>query len=280
MRLPSAPARAGGHRKAETGRSFPTVPVLAGVATFAVASGAVFVGSSGLARGETTVERALPASIARSVSQVEQARENAAGRADRSKRKAKPGADAADTDGAADVAAAHRARAAADKERAAWAAQHSQEIQSIERTAAGATDRQTMERSVEWTLPVRKFRLSAGYGRAGSMWSHLHTGLDFASPLGTPVYSVGAGEIIGAGWESAYSAFGNRIQVRHEDGTVTWYCHLSRIARHSGPVRAGTLIGYVGSTGNSSGPHLHFEVHPGGGTAIDPQPWLRQKGLL
>nr|WP_238342245.1 M23 family metallopeptidase [Actinopolymorpha rutila] len=112
------------------------------------------------------------------------------------------------------------------------------------------------------------------------MWSHLHTGQDFASPLGTPVYSVGNGEIIGAGWESAYSAFGNRIQVRHDDGTVTWYCHLSRYARRSGPVRAGTLIGYVGSTGNSSGPHLHFEVHPGGGTAIDPLPWLRQKGLL
>ncbi|MET9018738.1 M23 family metallopeptidase [Actinopolymorpha sp. NPDC004070] len=251
------------------------------MATFAVASGAavagsgvVAAGSGTLARGETTVERALPASIARSVSQVQQARQDAAERADRSRRTAKPTADAAD------LAAAHRARAAADQERAAWAARHSQEIQSIERTAAGATERQTMERSVEWTLPVRKFRLSAGYGRAGSMWSHLHTGLDFASPLGTPVYSVGNGEVIGAGWESAYSAFGNRIQVRHEDGTVTWYCHLSRIARRSGPVRAGTLIGYVGSTGNSSGPHLHFEVHPGGGTAIDPLPWLRQKGLL
>ncbi|MFD2082192.1 M23 family metallopeptidase [Actinopolymorpha cephalotaxi] len=234
----------------------------------------MFVGSNALARGETTVQRALPASIARSVSQVEQAREDAARRSDRSKRTAKPTADAAD------LAAAHRARAAADQERAAWAAEHSQEIRSIERTAAGASGRQTMERSIEWTLPVRKFRLSAGYGRAGSMWSHLHTGLDFASPLGTPVYAVGDGEIIGAGWESAYSAFGNRIQVRHEDGTVTWYCHLSRIALRSGPVRAGTLIGYVGSTGNSSGPHLHFEVHPAGGTAIDPMPWLRQKGLL
>ena len=277
MWLPSTPERPGGHRKAETRRSFPTVPILAGVATLAVASGAVAVGQSTLTHGGSSVERALPASIARSVSQVQQARDDAAKRADRSKRTAKPTAGPADTDDTSDLTAAHRARAAADQERAAWAARHSQEIQSIERTAAGATDQQTIERSIKWTLPVRKFRLSAGFGRSGSMWSHLHTGQDFASPLGTPVYSVGTGEIIGAGWDGPY---GNRIKVRLEDGTVTWFCHLSRYARKSGPVRAGTLIGYVGSTGNSTGPHLHFEVHPGGGTAIDPQPWLRQKGLL
>nr|WP_273378170.1 M23 family metallopeptidase [Actinopolymorpha pittospori] len=109
------------------------------------------------------------------------------------------------------------------------------------------------------------------------MWSNLHTGQDFASPMGTPVRSVGEGRIIDASYDGPY---GNRIKVQLKDGTVTWYCHLSAYKLRTGYVEAGTVIGYVGSTGNSTGPHLHFEVHPSDGDAIDPLPWLRERGLL
>jgi murein DD-endopeptidase MepM/ murein hydrolase activator NlpD len=77
-------------------------------------------------------------------------------------------------------------------------------------------------------------------------------------------------------WNSAY---GNMAIVTMADGTETWYCHLSSTKIRSGPVKAGDVIAYSGNSGNSTGPHLHFEVRPGGGAAIDPLPWLRSHGL-
>jgi murein DD-endopeptidase MepM/ murein hydrolase activator NlpD len=67
--------------------------------------------------------------------------------------------------------------------------------------------------------------------------------------------------------------------VRHWDGTETWYCHLSRYVLRSGEVQPGTQIGSVGSTGNSTGPHLHLEVHPDGGDAVNPRSWFAERGL-
>ncbi len=77
-------------------------------------------------------------------------------------------------------------------------------------------------------------------------------------------------------WNSAY---GNMVIVTAKDGTETWYCHLSTAKIRSGPVKAGDVIAYSGNSGNSTGPHLHFEVRPGGATAIDPEAWLRSHGL-
>lgn len=127
----------------------------------------------------------------------------------------------------------------------------------------------------KWVLPVEQFRLTAGFGEYG-LWSSSHTGQDFAAPSGTPVRSVGDGTIISAGYDGAY---GNKIVVRHEDGTETWYCHLASFERTSGKVKAGDMIGRVGSTGNSTGDHLHLEVRPGGGDAIPPLTWLRRHGV-
>ncbi|HZC27480.1 MAG TPA: M23 family metallopeptidase [Actinopolymorphaceae bacterium] len=106
-----------------------------------------------------------------------------------------------------------------------------------------------------------------------------HHGLDFAAPTGTPIHAVGRGTIVTAGWDGAY---GNCIQVRHPDGTETLYGHMSRFARTAGRVQPGTVIGYVGATGNVTGPHVHLEVRPHGGgldDAVDPFPWLTRHGL-
>ncbi len=127
-----------------------------------------------------------------------------------------------------------------------------------------------------WALPVARYQLSAGFGASSRLWSRRHTGQDFAAPYGTSVRAVRSGVVISAGWDGA---FGQKIVVRHEDGTTTWYCHLSSFVVTSGSVNSGEVIGRVGSTGNSTGNHLHFEVHPGGGDAVDPMPWLRRHGL-
>ncbi|WP_328806259.1 M23 family metallopeptidase [Streptacidiphilus fuscans] len=117
--------------------------------------------------------------------------------------------------------------------------------------------------------------LSALFGQAGTHWMQLHTGIDFPVPVGTPVHAVTGGSV-STEWNPFY---GNMSKVTASDGTITWYCHLSAYRLHSGPVKVGDVIAYSGDTGNSTGPHLHFEVHPSGGPAVDPLPWLLARGL-
>ncbi|SCK15904.1 Murein DD-endopeptidase MepM and murein hydrolase activator NlpD, contain LysM domain [Streptomyces sp. WMMB 714] len=127
----------------------------------------------------------------------------------------------------------------------------------------------------KFALPVKEHGLSAQYGQAGLNWMSVHTGIDFPVSEGTPVMAATDGTVT-----TKYDvSFGNMAVVTAPDGTETWYCHLSSTKIRSGEVKAGDTIGYSGSSGNSTGPHLHFEVHPGGGEAIDPLPWLRSKGL-
>ncbi|MFI1414051.1 transglycosylase family protein [Streptomyces sp. NPDC020707] len=118
------------------------------------------------------------------------------------------------------------------------------------------------------------------YHAAGSSWSKgYHTGVDFPVPTGTSVKSVGAGSVVTAGWGGS---FGYQVVVRHGDGRYTQYAHLSAISVKAGQsVGAGQRIGRSGSTGNSSGPHLHFEVRtgPGFGSDIDPVAYLRAGGV-
>jgi murein DD-endopeptidase MepM/ murein hydrolase activator NlpD len=126
-------------------------------------------------------------------------------------------------------------------------------------------------------LPTTGYHLTARFNQAGGRWAHNHTGLDFAAPMGTPVRSVMAGEVIQADFEGAY---GRQVKVRHADGTVTSYSHMSEFDVSVGDtVEAGTKVGAIGMTGNTTGPHVHFEVLPGGGSPIDPEPWLREHGL-
>ncbi|MEV7727575.1 M23 family metallopeptidase [Streptomyces sp. NPDC087917] len=127
----------------------------------------------------------------------------------------------------------------------------------------------------KFAIPVAQHGLSAGFGQAGGMWMSVHTGIDFPVSYGTPVMAATDGTVR-TQWNSAY---GNMALVTSPDGTETWYCHLSSTKIRSGKVKAGEVIAYSGNSGNSTGPHLHFEVRPGAGAAIDPAAWLRNHGL-
>ncbi|HEU4658444.1 MAG TPA: peptidoglycan-binding protein [Capillimicrobium sp.] len=124
------------------------------------------------------------------------------------------------------------------------------------------------------TGPVRFLRPIAGAFTDAFGWytGRWHTGLDFPAAMGAPVRAAGVGTVAFAGWNSG--GYGNLVVVRHRLGFESWYAHLSRIATSAGaPVTGGTVLGYVGSTGHSTGPHLHFEVRLYG-TPIDPVPRL------
>ncbi|MFF2995138.1 transglycosylase family protein [Streptomyces sp. NPDC057950] len=118
------------------------------------------------------------------------------------------------------------------------------------------------------------------YHAAGASWSKgYHTGVDFPVPTGTSVKAVAAGHVVSAGWGGS---FGYQVVIRHADGRFTQYAHLSAISVKDGQsVGEGQRIGRSGSTGNSTGPHLHFEVRtgPGFGTDVDPLAYLRAGGV-
>ena len=118
------------------------------------------------------------------------------------------------------------------------------------------------------------------YHASGSHWSKgYHTGVDFLVPTGTTVKAVASGRIVAAGWGGSY---GYQVVVRHADGKFTQYAHLSAISVKSGQqVLGGQRLGRSGSTGNVTGPHLHFEVRtgPGFGSDIDPLAYLRAGGV-
>jgi murein DD-endopeptidase MepM/ murein hydrolase activator NlpD len=109
--------------------------------------------------------------------------------------------------------------------------------------------------------PIDKARLSSGFGMRFHPilgYSRMHQGIDFAAPTGTPVLASAGGRVVKAGWSGGY---GNVVQIDHGRGTVTRYAHLSRINVKEGQqVAQGHRIGAVGSTGMSTGPHLHYEV--------------------
>ncbi|WP_447645593.1 M23 family metallopeptidase [Nocardioides zeae] len=129
-----------------------------------------------------------------------------------------------------------------------------------------------------WVLPVASYRLTNRFGQAESYYaSGYHTGLDFAAPSGTTIKAVAGGRVTEAGYAGSY---GNKTVITLEDGTEMWYAHQSSIAVSVGDtVAAGDVIGYVGTTGNSTGPHLHLEVRPGAGDPVDPYAALQQNGV-
>jgi murein DD-endopeptidase MepM/ murein hydrolase activator NlpD len=111
--------------------------------------------------------------------------------------------------------------------------------------------------------PVAAARISSGFGARYHPilgYTKVHTGVDFAAPIGTPIYAAGNGTIISAGWDSGY---GRRVEVQHANGYITTYNHMSGFAKgitEGARVRQGQPIGFIGSTGLSTGPHLHYEV--------------------
>jgi len=148
-----------------------------------------------------------------------------------------------------------------EQERAEQLRQQQQEEAEAEAQAAN-----------QWVLPLAGYSLTAQWGETSSYWSTYHTGLDFAAPSGTPLVSVARGEVTYVGYDGAY---GNKTEITLEDGTVIWYAHqTSQTVGVGQVVDPGELVGYVGATGNVTGPHLHLEVRvpdsSGSGQDVDP----------
>lgn len=112
----------------------------------------------------------------------------------------------------------------------------------------------------------------------GARWGTSHYGIDLAAPIGTPIYSAGDGTVLEAG---SASGFGLWVRIQHDDGTVTVYGHMNSYSVSEGQrVKAGEKIAEVGNRGQSTGPHLHFEVWTGeDGMKIDPLNWLASHGV-
>jgi murein DD-endopeptidase MepM/ murein hydrolase activator NlpD len=111
---------------------------------------------------------------------------------------------------------------------------------------------------------------TSGYGWR---WGRIHAGIDIAAPVGTPILAAASGVIEYASWNDG--GYGNMIYIRHADGTITRYAHMNELYVKEGQtVSQGQTIGAMGSTGFSTGPHLHFEIRPNGGSAIDPMAFL------
>ncbi len=115
---------------------------------------------------------------------------------------------------------------------------------------------------------------TSGYGWR---WGRLHGGIDIAAPIGTPILAAASGVVDYATWNDG--GYGNMIDIRHADGTITRYAHMNELYVKEGQtVSQGQTIGAMGSTGFSTGPHLHFEIRPNGGGAIDPMAFLASAG--
>lgn len=121
-----------------------------------------------------------------------------------------------------------------------------------------------------WPINHSGMRITSQFGEARS-GGRRHKGIDIAVPEGTPVMATASGETTFAGWQGAY---GNIIIIRHGKGLETAYAHLkkcyARVGKH---VCRGDKIGLVGTTGNATGPHLHYEVRQNG-IRVNPKPWL------
>jgi murein DD-endopeptidase MepM/ murein hydrolase activator NlpD len=193
-------------------------------------------------------------------------------------------ADAAAEKAAEEKAAEERAA----KEKAAKAAKAAEKRRAAEEREAAEKKRanERADRSAErrsatgYVDPVAGVDTTTTYKQAGASWSSgKHSGIDFPANTGTPVRSVGPGTVVTVGWGGAY---GNQIVIRHDDGKYTQYAHLSATKVSAGQkVDGGQQIGAVGSTGNSTGPHLHFEARNGAyyGSDFNPITYLAGKGV-
>ena len=163
---------------------------------------------------------------------------------------------------------------------AASRAQREEEQAAAAQTQAAA-DQAALDAAAEAArpkavLPVDGARLSSTFGYR---WGTLHAGIDLAAPMLTPEYAAMDGVVVKAG---PASGFGQAVYIQHENGDVTVYGHMEEILVTEGQVvQAGETIALLGNQGQSTGPHLHFEVHVGGidGEKVDPIPWLAARGV-
>jgi len=147
---------------------------------------------------------------------------------------------------------------------------------SLERSALAAKALKALRaaQAHTWRLPIKDYVLTSGFG---FRWGSLHAGEDFAAPVGTDLAAMSTGTVEFVGAESG---FGNLVKIRYWDGTTSFYAHMSTMSVSIGEaVEPGQVVGQSGNTGRSTGPHLHLEIHPGGGEAIDPLPWLADRKI-
>jgi murein DD-endopeptidase MepM/ murein hydrolase activator NlpD len=176
----------------------------------------------------------------------------------------------------AQKAAALRAKVEREAKREAAAEKAKQEREAKEK-AARAAERARLN---SFVAPVANASVTTSYGSSGGLWSSgAHTGIDFHADLGTEVRAVATGEVVEAGSDGS---FGNSVVIKHRDGTYTQYGHLSSISVSAGQsVTSGQKIALSGATGNTTGPHLHFEARTGPdyGSDMDPVAYLRKHGV-
>jgi murein DD-endopeptidase MepM/ murein hydrolase activator NlpD len=156
---------------------------------------------------------------------------------------------------------------------AANAAAHNEELAKGMAFAQERAQREARLQQPLFVMPTKGiFTSNFGY-----RWGVLHAGIDLANSIGTPIYAVSDGVVIDAGPTAGYGMW---VKLRHADGTVTLYGHVNTTLVGVGErVMAGDQVATIGNRGNSTGPHLHFEVLLGGSERIDPVPWLAKRGL-
>jgi Peptidase family M23 len=156
------------------------------------------------------------------------------------------------------------------------AADSSVHAEEVVKAAAFAQERAEREARMNQPLFVMPTRgvWTSGFGYR---WGVLHGGIDIANAIGTPIVAAADGVVVDVGPTAGYGAW---VKLRHADGTVTLYGHVNTWLVNKGDrVMAGDQIATIGNRGNSTGPHLHFEVLVNGTNRIDPVPWLAQRGL-
>nr|BFD91683.1 hypothetical protein KitaXyl93_30430 [Kitasatospora sp. Xyl93] len=203
--------------------------------------------------------------------EADQQRAQASGRAPQSAVEADPGTTAAQAAAAQAVAAGAPAQASRGDARQPLAGARPTEAPTAQPTAEPAPE----PVRPEVVMPVARHGLGELFGEAGTRWANRHTGIDFPVDGGSEVYAVTDGTVR-TQWNPFY---GYMTILRTPDGTEAWYCHLRAYKVRKGPVKQGDVIAFVGSSGNSTGPHLHFEIRPQGSGPIDPLPWFLSHGL-
>ncbi len=176
------------------------------------------------------------------------------------------------------------------KDQAAKARAAAKRLAAQETTAGNASglpelDASAIQGNGKACLPLASYRISARFGQVG-IWSRYHTGFDFSAPIGSAIRAPSAGVVTNAGIGPASGWAGNYVAIKYPDGTQTLMAHMSTVSVSVGQtVSACQVVGAVGMTGRSFGPHLHFEAYPAGIApgdiyqAVSPAAWLNARGI-
>jgi murein DD-endopeptidase MepM/ murein hydrolase activator NlpD len=158
--------------------------------------------------------------------------------------------------------------------------------QAAQGTGAGILTATGLTGTGSGCLPVVSgYTLAARFGQVGA-WARYHTGLDFSAPVGTPIHAPTSGVVTNAGIGPASGWAGNYVAIRYANGTQSLMAHMSTVSVSVGQtVSPCQVVGAIGMTGRTFGPHVHFEIYPAGVTpgdvykAVNPEPWLHNLGL-